>query len=140
MAKRGSIFEADDDNDELDVSGFEPKAALEPKESVEQVRAIAEASNFRSREAKPAPTSAAAPVAEVVAPPVETTAPAAKAEGSAKRQPRRHRTGRTMQLNVRTTPEAVEAFYAIADKKGWLVGETIEQALAALQRELGQGS
>jgi hypothetical protein len=31
--------------------------------------------------------------------------------------------------------------YAIADQQGWLVGETLERALAALQRELeGQGA
>ncbi len=118
MAKRGSIFESDD---ELDVSGFAPKAAPEPKAPLEQVRAIAEASNFPSREAKPAPVPVAADPAPV------------------KRQPRRHKTGRTMQLNVRTTPDTFNAFYAIADQQGWLVGETVERALAALQRELGEG-
>jgi hypothetical protein len=42
--------------------------------------------------------------------------------------------------NARATPETVEAFYAIADKQGWLVSEALEQALAALKRELaGQG-
>jgi hypothetical protein len=35
----------------------------------------------------------------------------------------------------------VAALYAIADQQGWLVGETLEHALAALQRELaGQGA
>ena len=33
------------------------------------------------------------------------------------------------------------ALYAIADQQAWLVGETLEHALAALQRELaGQGA
>ena len=41
-----------------------------------------------------------------------------------------------MQFNARTTPQTVEALYAIADHQGWLVGETLERALAALQREL----
>jgi hypothetical protein len=46
-----------------------------------------------------------------------------------------------MQFNPRTTPQTVEALYAIADQLGWLVGETLEHALAALQRELaGQGA
>ena len=40
--------------------------------------------------------------------------------------PRIHRTGRTMQFNARTTPQTVEALYAIADQQGWLVGETLE--------------
>ena len=116
MAKeRSSIFE----DSELDVSGFAPKAEPE-KDAIPpaRVRAVAEASRFPSREPKVAPA----------------------AEPEAKRLPRRHRTGRTRQLNVRTTPETVEGFYAIADQNGWLVGETLERAYAALKRELeGQG-
>ncbi len=56
----------------------------------------------------------------------------------ARRPPRIHRTGRTVQFNARTTPQTVEALYAIADQQGWLVGETLEYALAALQRELAE--
>jgi hypothetical protein len=124
MAKeRSSIFE---DSEELDVSGFAPKAAPEPNVlPAERVRAVAEASRFPSREAR-------------VAPPAEPIPPAEPAP--LRRAPRRHRTGRTQQFNARTTPETVEAFYAIADRQGWLVGETLEHALAALKRELeGQG-
>ena len=116
-SSRASIFDADD---ELDVSGFAPKAAPEPKAPVEQVRAIAEASNFPSRQAQPA----AAPAVMLAA---------------TKRQPRRHKTGRTAQFNTRTKPETVDAYYAIADQQGWLVGETVERALSALQRELSGG-
>ena len=110
-AERASIFAGDD---ALDLSGFAPKSGPEPSEvSAELVRAIAEASRFPSREAKP----------------------------RMRRPPRIHRTGRTMQFNARTTPQTVEALYAIADQQGWLVGETLEHALAALQRELaGQGA
>ena len=43
-----------------------------------------------------------------------------------------------MQFNARATPQTVEALYAIADRQGWLVGETLEHALAALQRELAK--
>jgi hypothetical protein len=111
--ERASIFAGDD---ALDVSPFAPKAAHELNgASAELVRGIAEASRFPSREAKTSP------------PP-------------ARRPPRIHRTGRTMQFNARAKPQTVEALYAIADRQGWLVGETLEQALAALQRELaGQG-
>jgi hypothetical protein len=114
--ERASIFASDDG---LDVSAFAPKAAHELNgASAEIVRGIAEASRFPSREAK-----ASAPVA----PP-------------AKRPPRIHRTGRTMQFNARAKPQTIEALYAIADRQGWLVGETLEHALAALERELaGQG-
>src|SRR5271166_5983021 len=108
--ERASIFAGDE---ALDVSAFAPKAGLETNVvPVELVRGTSEASRFPSREAN-------------VAPP-------------ARRPPRIHRTGRTMQFNARTTPQTVDALYAIADRQGWLVGETLEHALAALQRELGE--
>jgi hypothetical protein len=97
------------------VSVFAPKADHELNAvPVELVRGIAEASRFPSREAK------------------------ASSPAAVRRPPRIHRTGRTMQFNARTTPETVEALYAIADRQGWLVGETLEHALAALQRELAE--
>ena len=112
--ERASIFSSDD---ALDVSAFTPKSGREQSDvPAEIVRAIAEASRFPSREAKPSPAPS-------------------------RRPPRIHRTGRTMQFNARTTPQTVEALYVIADQQGWLVGETLEHALAALQRELaGQGA
>ncbi|UOM37192.1 stability/partitioning determinant [Acuticoccus sp. I52.16.1] len=121
---RMSIF-GDEADPEFDVSAFTPKPRPQGREDVptrgpgapQEVRALAEAMNFKSREA-PAPVPAE---------------PRPRAEP---RKPRRHRTGRTAQLNVRTTPQTVDAFYAIADQEGWLVGQTVEQALAALQREL----
>lgn len=112
MNKRASIF---DDAAELDVEAFKPEAAPAPELDREKLRAISEASNFPSRQAKPA--QASAPV---------------------RREPRRHRTGRTAQFNVRTTPQTVDEFYRLADQKGWLVGETLEHALAALKREIGE--
>jgi hypothetical protein len=88
--------------------------------SAELVRVVAEASRFPSREPKAASRANAAPLA--------------------RRPPRIHRTGRTMQFYARTRPQTVEALYAIADQQGWLAGETLERALAALRRELaGQG-
>ncbi len=114
---RMSIFDGEDDP-AFDVSAFTPKTRPAPPAAPQEVRALAEAMNFRSREARPAP--AAEPPA---------------AEARQRRQPRRHRTGRTAQLNVRTRPETVDAVYAIADEEGWLVGETVERALEALQRE-----
>lgn len=104
--ERASIFDSED----LDVSGFAPKAGPELHAvPAGVVREIAEASRFPSREAR-----------------------------AARRPPRIHRTGRTVQFNARATPQTVEALYAIADRQGWLVGETLEHALAALQRELAK--
>ena len=104
---RASIFEADD----LDISGFVPRPGPGTSAPLpEQVRAVAEAANFHSRE-QPTPAP--------------------------KRAQRRHRTGRNVQFNVKASQETVDAFYAISDAKGWVLGETLEHALAALKRELG---
>jgi hypothetical protein len=106
---RASIF-ADDD---LDVSDFTPKSGPDKSAPIaEQVKAVAEAARFHSRE-------------PVLPPP-----------SIAKRTPRRYRTGRNVQFNVKAAQDTVDAFYAISDSKGWVLGETLEHALAALQREL----
>jgi hypothetical protein len=36
-------------------------------------------------------------------------------------------------------PQTIEALYAVADRQGWMVDETLERALVALQRELARG-
>jgi hypothetical protein len=113
-AKRAGIFDVQDD---LDVSGFAPRAASQPAVKSEQVRTVSEAVQFQSRE----PRREAAPV---ILP---------------KREPRRYRTGRNMQLNVKARTGAIEAFYAIADQQGWVLGETFEHAIDALKRELAAG-
>jgi hypothetical protein len=82
-----------------------------PRPAPERVRALSEAANFRSREPQPS-------------------------AGQGRRKPRTYRTGRTAAFSAKTTPETVDALYAIAERQGWKVGETLERALAALQREL----
>jgi hypothetical protein len=110
---RASIFD-DESGDDIDLSGFEPKKPLPdaPVLPPEKVREVTEASNFVSRSpvrAKPQPE-----------PP-----------------PRRgRRTGRNMQLNIKATQQTVNAFYRITDSQGWVLGETLERALEALEREL----
>jgi hypothetical protein len=108
--KRASIFDAES---ELDVAGFVPKETVTPTARPEQVRAVSEAANFQSRE-----------------PPRENQA------GSLKRERRRYRTGRNIQLNIKARADVIEAFYRLADQKGWVLGETFERAVAALEREL----
>lgn len=113
---RASIF---DEPAELDVSGFAPKTAPDKSApAAEKVRAVAEAAHFRSREPKPTPKSVVVP----------------------KREPRRHRTGRNVQLNLKASQETVDAFYAITDTEDWVLGETLENAVQALQRELKKKS
>ena len=112
---RASIFEESDD---LDVSGFAPKTTPDVAPPPEQVRQVSEAANFRSREPQRAVPLAPSP---------------------ARREPRRYRTGRNVQFNVKASQDTVDAFYAISDRQGWVLGETLEHALAALQRELARG-
>ena len=115
IGERASIFDVED---ELDVSGFTPKSPAERAAKPEQVRAVSEVANFRSREAHP-------PVPK----PVETLEPL-------RREPRRYRTGRNTQLNIKARSEVIEAFYSLADREGWVLGEAFEHAVAALERSL----
>jgi len=109
--KRAGVFDVEDN---LDISGFAPKAADRPAARPEQVRTISEAAQFQSRE------------------PRRERSPAS----ASKREPRRYRTGRNIQLNIKARAEAIEAFYAIADQRGWVLGETFERAIDALKRDL----
>jgi hypothetical protein len=119
MTQRASIFE---DTLEVDVSNFSPKKRPDTKAPTqEQVRAVAEAANFPSRQAR----DVSAPAAVVAA-----------AKSKTKREPRVYRTGRNVQFNVKALHETVVDFYAITDAKGWVLGYTLERAVAALKREL----
>ncbi|WP_431272870.1 hypothetical protein [Dankookia sp. P2] len=110
---RAGLFE-----DELDVSGFAPK----PPARAEQVKAVAEEAGFRSR--GPAPARAGRPAK---GPPA---APAGE-----RREQRRYRTGRNQQLNLKVRAQDAEAFYAIADAEGWVLGDVFARAVAALARD-----
>ena len=42
-----------------------------------------------------------------------------------------------MQLNVKASQETIDAFYTVTNaNKGWVLGYTLERAIAALKREL----
>jgi hypothetical protein len=112
LKPRASIF---DEEPALDVGGFAPKTTIDRKAPpAEEVRAVAEAAHFRSRE--PSAPKPATP---------------------RKRAARRHRTGRNVQFNVKALQETVDAFYAITEANpGWVLGYTLQRALEALQREL----
>ncbi len=111
---RASMFEQDDD---LGLDEFKPKAPARP----EEVRGVAEQAGFRSREPKTA----------------QTDPPPAAPE---RREPRRYRTGRNVQLNLKVRQEAVDAFYRLADERGWVLGETFERAVSALEKELREAA
>ncbi|WP_222435300.1 hypothetical protein, partial [Puniceibacterium confluentis] len=61
-------------------------------------------------------------------------APAAGAGGA---PPRRRRTGRNAQFNLKARPDTIESFCAVADANGWGLGETLEHAVRLLQRDFG---
>lgn len=117
MSERASIFENSPD---FDLSGFEPKKQKRGGETApDTISAVSEASGFRSREPGPS-----------------VTEPAEKKDDPFKRTPRRYRTGRNVQLNIKVSAETIESFYAVADKEGWVLGETLERAVSALENEL----
>jgi hypothetical protein len=116
MNDRAGIF---DNSADFDVAGFAPKQPKpqEKKIPVETVRAISEAANFPSREA--VAIAHPVPAAEIL------------------REQRRYRTGRNVQLNIKVKTETLDAFYHLADSQGWVLGETLERAVKALQDALG---
>src|SRR5690606_18256611 len=99
--------------DEFDPADWLPRAATAndkpPKAETDQAAAAA---GFRSREPKTATESRAGDH-----PPA-----------------RGRRTGRSVQLNLKVRQETVDAFYAIADRQGWGLGETLEHAVSLLER------
>ena len=115
MTERASIFDSESD---FDVSGFSPKQEKRAGEAPpEAVREVSQAASFRSREPLPR---------EKV-----------EKQQSPQREPRRYRTGRNVQLNIKVRAETLESFYKIADREGWILGETFEKAIAALSQQLG---
>ena len=117
---RAGLFE-----DELDVSGFAPKSPVR----AERVKTVAEEAGFRSRGPVPSPVPAL-----VRAEPPAKASPTTPPEE--RREQRRYRTGRNQQLNLKVRAQDAEAFYAIADAEGWVLGDVFARAVAALAREL----
>ena len=102
--------------DTFDPADWQPaQRVAQPRLAPEDTRRVAEAAGFRSREVvEAAPASAPAP-----------------------QQQRRRRTGRNVQLNLKARPDTIAAFCAVADAQGWGLGETLEHAVALLQRDYG---
>ena len=107
MAERAGLFE--DGTDDFDVSSFVPKKPSKSTQPAsDAIRTVAESANFQSRE------------------PVK----------AARAKQRRRRTGRNVQFNTKVTGACRDTFYEISDHNGWVLGETMEKAISALQREL----
>jgi hypothetical protein len=56
-------------------------------------------------------------------------------EGHQQKPLRRRRTGRNAQLNIKAKPETIQAYCRIADERGWGLGETLEYAVALLEKQ-----
>lgn len=112
MSDRASVFDTSLD---FDVSGFTPQKTKTQNKAApaEAVRAVSEAAHFPSREAI-----------------------LHEGEGASKKEQRRYRTGRNVQLNIKVKSETLDAFYRIADREGWVLGETLEKAIESLQKNL----
>jgi endonuclease/exonuclease/phosphatase (EEP) superfamily protein YafD len=54
-------------------------------------------------------------------------------------KPRTHRTGRNVQFNSKVTAETNAKIYKLADEKEVTLGELLEMAMAALEREGAAG-
>jgi len=52
---------------------------------------------------------------------------------------RRRRTGRNTQFNLKARPDTIAQFCAVADARGWGLGETLEYAVALLEQAYGPG-
>jgi hypothetical protein len=115
MKERADLGFADalDDFDPADWAPKPAPAAAAPRPETAGTRKAAAAAGFRSREPQPEPAPERAGEAPV----------------------RRRRTGRNAQLNLKARPETIAAFCAVADLQGWGLGETLEHAVALLERE-----
>ena len=52
------------------------------------------------------------------------------------RRRRRRRSGRNEQINIKTTADYADRFYALAEKHDWMCAVVFEKAIAALEQEL----
>lgn len=105
---------------ELDIDEWQPKKPNRrfDQSQIEDSNLVAEASGFKSREPKARKSSSLMGAGQGGVTP-----------------PRRRRTGRNAQFNLKAKPETIEAYCFIADQQGWGLGETLERAVELLQRE-----
>ena len=110
MEKERASLGFGDELDAFDPADWTPKPekTTNDRPPVEETKAAADAAGFKSREpdlSKP----------------------------EKKRQKRRHTTGRNVQFNMKARQEDIDAFYAIADANGWVLGEALQHAVIALK-------
>ncbi len=123
MSKERANLGFGDELDSFDPTEWTPKPekSVNNRPKAEDTKKAAEAAGFQSRE------------------PVQAREPAAKEPEPPKKPQRRRRTGRNVQFNIKTRQETIDAFCAVADGQGWGIGETLEHAVALLEKKFGQG-
>jgi hypothetical protein len=101
MPERSKLFDPEPDPD---LSQFAPRPAdTTPKPSLEEVRGVANAGGFPSRDSRP------------IIP-----------------ERHYYRTGRDTQFNTKVRPDVKAAYIAIANEDGIPIGKVLEDALEAL--------
>lgn len=119
MTRERANLGFDSDLDAFDPADWAVGQTVPQRPAAGIAARAAEATGFRSREAQMVPVQ---PVAQPAPPTPEPPV-------------RRRRTGRNAQFNLKARPDTIAAFTAVADAQGWGLGETLEHAVALLQRD-----
>ncbi|KMK63822.1 hypothetical protein [Puniceibacterium sp. IMCC21224] len=127
---RASIGFEDDisDFDAIDPAEWAVGTPARTRPETGTTQRAAEATGFRSREGRGGTPPETTPD---LLPRMAADAPQTRSA------PRRRRTGRNAQFNLKARPDTIESFCAVADANGWGLGETLEQAVQLLLREYG---
>ena len=113
MKERASVFENTEDFDISEFTTQTPTPSSKP--ALEAIQAVSQAARFPSR---------------------EPSAVVSKKSSARKREIRRYRTGRNVQFNVKLDTATRDGLYEISDRQKWVLGETLQHALAALKEKL----
>ena len=116
-----------------DLGDFAP-APAKPKPDPAVIDQVAEANGFLSRQ--PVKQTASEP-APAPAAPVALQPQPAQAQTKEQLPSRRRTTGRSEQVNIKTTFAAKKRLMEISVERDMPLGEILEQALAALEKEWG---
>lgn len=139
MSKGRSSLGFSDALDDFDPAEWSPnptEVAPRARPSKAATAQAAQASGFRSREgtADTQKTLASPGIGERDLEPPTSSLVGPTSEAS---KQRRRRTGRSAQFNLKARPETIATYCALADRMGWGLGETLERAVALLEREHG---
>jgi hypothetical protein len=104
-----------------DLSDFEPKPPTSSTAGIlpAALERVAQDNGFPSRQSKRSPEAAT--------------------EIPHRRPGRRYTTGRNQQINIKATAAVIERLYHIADTRHIPLGQVLEMALEALERQEGGG-